>query len=167
MLVLAWKMDAQNMGYFSADEWLRGLSQLQADSLESLRWRIDYLLALLDHPDTFKAIYRFGFDFAREKSQRSMELDTAIAMLRVLLQDRWPLCAVFLRFLAQGRYRVVNRDQWNNILDFSRVVAPDLSGYDENGAWPVMLDEFVDWRRDICSRNAALGVDTGAGMEAD
>ena len=29
MLVLAWKMGAENMGYFSADEWLRGLSQLQ------------------------------------------------------------------------------------------------------------------------------------------
>ena len=29
MLVIAWKMDAKNMGYFTAQEWVRGLSQLQ------------------------------------------------------------------------------------------------------------------------------------------
>lgn len=29
MLVLAWKLDAQSMGYFTRQEWLRGMSSLQ------------------------------------------------------------------------------------------------------------------------------------------
>lgn len=29
MLVLAWKLDAQSMGYFTQQEWLRGMSSLQ------------------------------------------------------------------------------------------------------------------------------------------
>ena len=37
----------------------------RADCIETLRWRIEYIMSLLEHPDTFKAIYRFGFDFAR------------------------------------------------------------------------------------------------------
>jgi len=147
MLIIAWKMDADNMGYFTAQEWLRGLSQLQADSMETLRWRKEDMLSMLSNPETYKAIYRFGFDFARDKNQRSMDLETGMAMVRLLLAGRWPLCESFLQFLGCSRHRVVNRDQWNNILEFSRTIAPDLANYDENGAWPVMLDEFVVWRR--------------------
>ena len=29
MLVLAWKLDAQNMGYFTLQEWLKGMTSLQ------------------------------------------------------------------------------------------------------------------------------------------
>lgn len=29
MLVLAWKLDAQSMGYFTLQEWLKGMSDLQ------------------------------------------------------------------------------------------------------------------------------------------
>lgn len=29
MLVLAWKLDAQSMGYFTQQEWLRGMGSLQ------------------------------------------------------------------------------------------------------------------------------------------
>lgn len=29
MLVLAWKLDAQSMGYFTLQEWLRGMGSLQ------------------------------------------------------------------------------------------------------------------------------------------
>ena len=70
----------------------------------------------------------------QEKTQRSMDIETGLAMLRLLLEGRWALCGPFLRYLTQSRYRVVNRDQWNNILDFSRVVDADLSSYDENAA---------------------------------
>ncbi|KAK7807960.1 hypothetical protein U0070_003032 [Myodes glareolus] len=36
MLVLAWKLDAQNMGYFTLQEWLKGMTALQAVESASL-----------------------------------------------------------------------------------------------------------------------------------
>ena len=36
------------------------------------------------------------------------------------------------------------------MLDFSRLVHEDLSNYDPHGAWPVLVDEFVDA---LCGRN--------------
>ncbi|PVD35240.1 hypothetical protein C0Q70_06521 [Pomacea canaliculata] len=151
MLSLAWKLGAKSMGFFKMDEWMQGMTELQCDSVPKLQAKFDSLRSLLNDPVTFKSIYRFAFDFAREPNQRSLEVDTAKQMLALLLGGNWSLYASFHQFLElhqNGKYRVINKDQWCNILEFSRFISPDLSNYDEDGAWPVMLDEFVEWFRE-------------------
>ncbi|GAB5570831.1 DCN1-like protein 4 isoform X5 [Prionailurus iriomotensis] len=123
MLVLAWKLDAQNMGYFTLQEWLKGMTSLQAEDGVS-----DCELP--------------------EKDQRSLDINTAKCMLGLLLGKIWPLFPVFHQFLEQSKYKVINKDQWCNVLEFSRTINLDLSNYDEDGAWPVLLDEFVEWYKD-------------------
>ena len=39
-----------------------------------------------------------------------------------------------LNLFQQAKYKVINKDQWCNILEFSRLIKPDLSNYDEDGA---------------------------------
>ncbi|KAG7488844.1 hypothetical protein MATL_G00038780 [Megalops atlanticus] len=148
MLVLAWKLEAQSMGYFTLQEWLKGMGSLQCDSTEKLRNSLDYLRSVLNESTNFKLIYRYAFDFAREKDQRSLDLNTAKCMLGLLLGKTWPLFPVFNQFLEQSKYKVINKDQWCNVLEFSRTINLDLSNYDEDGAWPVLLDEFVEWYKD-------------------
>lgn len=145
MLVVAWKMDAKQMGFFTMQEWLRGLDDLKCDSILAVRNKLDHLRSLLNDSVTFKNIYRYAYDFARDKDQRSMDLETGKAMLQLLLGKHWPLYGQFHQFLEQSKYKVLNKDQWCNILEFSRSIDPDLSNYDEDGAWPVLLDEFVEW----------------------
>ncbi|XP_046369901.1 DCN1-like protein 4 isoform X3 [Haliotis rufescens] len=148
MLSLAWKLQAKNMGFFTLEEWLQGMTSLQCDSIQKVQQKLDYLKSLLDDTVHFKNIYRFAFDFAREKDQRSMDIETAKAMLSLLLGKHWCLYGSFHQFLEQSKYKVINKDQWCNILEFSRSIAPDLANYDEDGAWPVLLDEFVEWLRE-------------------
>ncbi|XP_034762016.1 DCN1-like protein 4 isoform X4 [Acipenser ruthenus] len=148
MLVLAWKLDAQNMGYFTLQEWLKGMGALQCDTTEKLRNSLEYLRSVLNESTHFKLIYRYAFDFAREKDQRSLDINTAKCMLGLLLGKTWPLFPVFNQFLEQSKYKVINKDQWCNVLEFSRTINLDLSNYDEDGAWPVLLDEFVEWYKD-------------------
>lgn len=75
-------------------------------------------------------------------------METARALMALLLGNKWQLFPYFNCFLEEAsRYKVINKDQWCNVLEFSRSVANDLSNYDEDGAWPVLLDEFVDWFR--------------------
>lgn len=109
---------------------------------------MDYLRSLLNDTTNFKLIYRYAFDFAREKDQRSLDINTAKCMLGLLLGKIWPLFPVFHQFLEQSKYKVINKDQWCNVLEFSRTISLDLSNYDEDGAWPVLLDEFVEWYKD-------------------
>ncbi|XP_042901219.1 DCN1-like protein 4 isoform X2 [Parasteatoda tepidariorum] len=144
MLVIAWKMEAKQMGFFTKSEWLRGLKDLECDSIAKIRNKIDYLRSLLNDPVIFKSLYRYAYDFARDKDQRSMDIETAKAMLQLLLGRQWPMYSSFHQFLEQSKYKVINKDQWCNVLEFSRFIKPDLSNYDEDGAWPVLLDEFVE-----------------------
>ncbi|XP_029111774.1 DCN1-like protein 5 [Scleropages formosus] len=147
MLVLAWKLEAPNMGFFTKEEWIKGMTLLQCDCTERMRGKLDYLRSLLNDSVAFKNIYRYAFDFARDKDQRSLDIDTAKSMLALLLGRTWPLFPVFLQFLEQSKYKVMNKDQWYNVLEFSRTVSADLRNYDEDGAWPVLLDEFVEWQK--------------------
>ncbi|XP_048121244.1 DCN1-like protein 5 isoform X2 [Alosa alosa] len=147
MLVLAWKLEAENMGFFTKEEWLKGMTSLQCDCTERLQGKLDYLRSQLNDSTVFRHIYRYAFDFARDKDQRSLDMDTAKSMLALLLGRTWPLFPVFHQFLEQSKYKVMNKDQWYNVLEFSRTVNADLSNYDEDGAWPVLLDEFVEWQK--------------------
>ncbi|XP_028320799.1 DCN1-like protein 5 [Gouania willdenowi] len=147
MLVLAWRLEAVNMGFFTKDEWVRGMTSLQCDSKERLQSKLDHLRSELNDSTAFRNIYRYAFDFTRDKHQRSLDMDTAKAMLSLLLSRTWPLFPLFYQFLEQSKYKGLNKDQWFNVLEFSRTIKPDLSNYDEDGAWPVLLDEFVEWKK--------------------
>lgn len=63
-----------------------------------------------------------------------MDMETAKAMLQLLLGKHWPLYSQFSHFLDQSKYKVINKDQWCNILEFSRTISNDLSNYDVDGA---------------------------------
>ncbi|KAM3868869.1 DCN1-like protein 5 [Diretmus argenteus] len=147
MLVLAWQLEASSMGFFTKEEWLKGMTLLQCDCNERLQGKLDHLRCELNDSAAFKNIYRYAFDFSRDKDQRSLDMDTAKSMLALLLGRTWPLFPGFHQFLEQSKYKGMNKDQWYNVLEFSRTILADLSNYDEDGAWPVLLDEFVEWQK--------------------
>lgn len=147
MLVLAWKLEAASMGFFTKEEWLRGMTSLQCDGTERLQNKFDFLRSHLNDSSSFEHIYKYAFDFAREKDQRVLDMATAKSMLALLLGKRWPLFSAFEQYLEESKYPVMTKDQWYNILDFSRTIRADLSNYDEDDAWPVLLDEFVVWQK--------------------
>ena len=68
-------------------------------------------------------------------------------MLQLLLGRSWPIYASFHKYLERCKYRVINKDQWNNILEFSRTIAPDMANYDENGACELYASAASDARR--------------------
>ncbi|MBW05140.1 DCN1-like protein 5, partial [Eschrichtius robustus] len=71
------------------------------DCTEKLQNKFDFLRSQLNDISSFKNIYRYAFDFARDKDQRSLDIDTAKSMLALLLGRTWPLFSVFYQYLEK------------------------------------------------------------------
>jgi hypothetical protein len=63
----------------------------------------------------------------------------------------------------------VSRDLWLQVLDFGHQIKNDLSNYDENGAWPVLLDDFAAHMKESIAEKglAAVQREEGVMSEAD
>jgi DCN1-like protein 4/5 len=146
-LVLAWRLGATEMGYFTRSEFVDGLKKMQVDSLEKLKAEIPKMRQQLNDATCFREIYRFAFQFAKaEEESKCIDIVTAEALLQLLLVGRYQLATSFAEFLKQSpaSLKGLNNDQWMSLLEFVRQT-DSFDGYDENGAWPCVIDEWVLW----------------------
>ncbi|RCH99178.1 hypothetical protein CU097_014171 [Rhizopus azygosporus] len=146
IFAIAWKMHTSTMGYITKQEWMVGMEELGTDSLEKLRAKRPEFDKAFHDPAEFREMYKYTFSYAKDKDQKCMEIETAIVVWTMLLGDRFPIVHEFVTFLQEKKpAKVINRDQWQSFLDF---VSTDLSNYDESSAWPVLFDEFVEWKKE-------------------
>jgi len=151
VLIMSWYFKAETMCYFKRDEFVQGLVALKCDSLAKLKEKLPQFHLELKDPNKFKEIYEFVFLWSRESTEKkTLDIETTLDMLELLLDaETYPFIGPFREFLQeQSSYKGVNKDQWLSLLEFCKTMESDLSNYDENGCWPVMLDEFVTWLRE-------------------
>lgn len=146
MLVVSWHMKAATMCEFSKQEFIGGLQGLGIDSLEKFCEKIPFMRMELKDDQKFREIYNFAFGWAKEKGQKSLALDTAIGMWQLLFAEKqWPLVDHWCQFLQARHNKAISRDTWSQLLEFARTVDPALTNYDAEGAWPYLIDEFVEY----------------------
>ncbi|TPX56310.1 hypothetical protein PhCBS80983_g04633 [Powellomyces hirtus] len=171
ILAVAWKLHAENMGFFKKNEWLDGMKQLNVDSMEGLKTHLDSFRRIHDSPQQFKDLYLFAFSFAKEGDQKSLGIDHGTQLLPRVRYDEnrarafgpqadpepakamWQLLCPpakfahidsFLQFLETKQpVKVINKDQWRSFLEFSNSVHGDLTGYDETSAYTLFLSALA------------------------
>lgn len=125
-----------------------------SDTLPKQRQYIgEQIKSLLSDPAYFKRLYRWTFGFAKENSQKALQLDTAIIYWGVLFSPPGPTLHMtsinwldeYTNYLRESWNKSVNKDMWNQTLEFflKALVDESLSFWSEDGAWPGVIDEFV------------------------
>jgi DCN1-like protein 1/2 len=146
-LIFAWKLNAQTPCEFSRAEFVDGLMRLGVDSMAKLKKKVHTLKSMIVDPSDFRSFYIFSFDYNKPPGQRTMPIETARQLWPLLFGDRFEHLDLWLEFLEPRRH-AITRDSFVLLLDFANTIRPDLSNYDEEcGAWPVIIDEFVDFAK--------------------
>lgn len=144
ILVLAWKCRAENMGTFSKDEFFRGMQALGADTIAKVSTALPKAAKELESKAAFEDFYLFTFEFGKEPAAKTLPKEMATELWKLTLGGRWKLLEKWNEFILSGKHSI-SRDTWSLLLEFSNTVADDLSNYDPNEAWPVTIDDFVEW----------------------
>jgi len=149
ILALSYKMDAKRMGEYTKEEFVKGMTSMRAKSIADVKARLPELRKNMDDKDTLRKIYNYTFMFSREKdTDKVLLIDNAVALWTLLLGKRWALCEKWCNFyknsLDSREHKIVTKDLWAQLYEFSTNIKPDLSNYDLDGAWSCAIDTFVE-----------------------
>ncbi|XP_074275877.1 uncharacterized protein LOC141599684 [Silene latifolia] len=149
ILILAWKMQAEKQGYFTLEEWRKGLKALRADTITKLKKALPGLENEARRTANFVDFYQYAFRYClTEEKQKSVDIESICQLLDLVLGSQFRAQVdYFIEYLnAQTDYKVMNMDQWMGFYRFCNEISfPDFSNYDADHAWPLILDNFVDW----------------------
>ncbi|KAL5739070.1 hypothetical protein ACOSQ2_028250 [Xanthoceras sorbifolium] len=101
-------------------------------------------LNLMGDFSEFSRFYDFVFFMCRENGQKNITVIRAVAAWRLALAGRFRLLNQWCNFVEKNQRHNINEDTWQQVLAFSRCVHENLEGYDPEGAWPVLIDDFVE-----------------------
>ncbi|CAO3702774.1 unnamed protein product [Rhizopus stolonifer] len=163
-LLIAWKMKSSRMGYITREEWDRCMNDWNIDSESKLKTSLSKLQTTVESDDVmFKQVYLFTFAYAKSVDQKSMDIETSVALWQVLLSS-YPIMKSFVKFIEEKKpVKVINKDQWASMLDLCKYMSEDLSGYDNSSSCkikrlitnlslflgPVLFDEFAEWKKEF------------------
>ncbi|CAG8956616.1 hypothetical protein HYFRA_00011927 [Hymenoscyphus fraxineus] len=155
MLIPLEIVQAPSIGDMTKEGFVNGWKAVGADTIAKQRAYITTQVRQLSTDMTlYKRVYRYVYVCAREKGQKALPVDQAITYWEVLFthpgmtfttaSTNWT--ALWFEYLGSWT-KTVNKDMWNMTLEFLQKAMGDetLSFWNEDGAWPSVIDDFVAW----------------------
>ncbi|KAM0786075.1 hypothetical protein ACM66B_006886 [Microbotryomycetes sp. NB124-2] len=154
MLAVACITKAPSMGRFAKQGWIDAWKEARQDTITGQQSHIQVLRDSMKQPDFFRRVYNFTFDYAKNEGQKSLQHETACDLWSLLIPldpgSHFPEEHLqwWQQFLADKGSRAVSRDTWNLFLEFVRTIDDRFEQYDEEAAWPSLIDDFVQRARE-------------------
>ena len=107
VLIIAWKFKAQTQCEFSRDEFLGGMAELGCDAIDKLKQKLSSLEKEINDQNKFKEFYQFTFNYAKNPSQKGLDLEMALAYWNIVMAGRFKFLGLWSTFLRWEKASVV------------------------------------------------------------
>lgn len=148
-LVISWLLNCTEMGLIQRKEFVEGFTNQGCSTIADVKTVVKGKITSLGTDSQFKQFYRWVFQHVKEdEKKKTIPTNLAIQLWKIVLgskQKDLPLLEKWLLWCEKSEdFKVVNKDIWEQVYDFLKETK-DLKSYDDSGAWPVQVDEFIEW----------------------
>ena len=137
------------MGEYTKAEFLKGAENLACDEISTWKAKVPDMRNDLNNEQKFKEMYKFVFGFACEKGFKSVEIESACALWPMLIGNRCKFLDKWIKFIEgkaeKKEITVMTRDTWDLFLDLTVQTKGQWSNFEDDGAWPVLIDQFNEY----------------------
>lgn len=152
-LVVSYHLQTSEMGIYEKAEFVKGFVDSGCSTKKEIKNVIqNRIKAVGTNNKEYKKFYKWLFVHVKEEEKKkTIPTELAIQLWTLVFsskQSSMPLLAKWIEFCGEQQdkdLRVISRDVWEQIYDFL-VETQRIEDYDDaGGAWPVAVDEFVEW----------------------
>ncbi|GAN02369.1 DCN1-like protein 4-like isoform X1 [Mucor ambiguus] len=99
-IIVGWKLGAATMGYITKEQWINTMESISVTTPTDFKKVLhDWELQVSQDSLQFKQLYLFTFNYVKSASQKSMEVEMAIALWHILLEHTYPIVKSFIQFI--------------------------------------------------------------------
>lgn len=87
-------------------------------------------------------MYKYVYNFARDKSKKNMQVELAIDLWELLLSSKCKFLVDWIEFLQTEKKDqiAIPADTWNMLLELIDSTKGDLDNFVDDGTWPPIID---------------------------
>ena len=150
-IIAAYTLESPSTGVFTRDAFVQNWANVNATNVKDMSI---YLHQAKHNSKLIDLVNKFAFKYALEEGKRKLAVEDAVALWRVIynddltkLQEPSTVSKFINDFVASGKSgkESISMDEWNMSRPFFAIPLPQLEHLSEDAAWPVLMDDFVDF----------------------
>lgn len=146
VLVLFWKFKVKKQFQIQKEEFLRGMAEQGCDNIQKLKSSLsNWTREVKSDNYKFKQLYNYLFEYNKAPNAKTLPCELAVALWGVILKDKYSRLKEWVDFVQNQYKKAISKDVWSQFYEFTVTIAHDFKNYEDDGAWPVIIDEFIEF----------------------